>query len=353
MQQLSEGADPRSTRAHGATRWICAAALVTAALMAQPAAAQTTHASKTAKAHPKTAAASAPAQPSDGLVEAPETASLNLCTAYTPGVGMSYQLFAVSPQNADQTAVAWQKLYAQPTQCAELSFQDLLAFHDALPGAPQWTEAGWNSDIPTYARNLRLPKASSTTTAGALASDFARAAASAKRNPEALLWAQAAVRLGADGASDQVAFLTARMAKEQEAANAAAALKAAQAAAAPLAAQIQERQDRDYAERCKKLALAARQREEEEAMRRQQEVATATSGLAVGIRSAAAQNPSPQFGAGVAQATAFNATPSGSAASTRPEEPETISADSRIRASKPKVVSQTGCAPAVTAAAGG
>jgi colicin import membrane protein len=91
---------------------------------------------------------------------------------------------------------------------------------------------------------------------GQAAQEQALVAASLNHYTDALALAQKAASLGHPMEKDQVDYFTQRAAREADAAAAAARFRAAQEAAAPQAEQIKARQQKDYAERARRAALA-------------------------------------------------------------------------------------------------
>lgn len=109
---------------------------------------------------------------------------------------------------------------------------------------------------------------------GQAAQDQALIAASKNHYIDALALAQKAANLGKPMEKDQVDYLTQRAAQETAAVEQAAKLRAAQEAALPEAEKIKARQQKDYAERARRAALA------KECAQQNQSVGAATQGYA-------------------------------------------------------------------------
>lgn len=91
---------------------------------------------------------------------------------------------------------------------------------------------------------------------GQAAQEQALVAASKNHYVDALALAQKAASLGKPMEKDQVDYLTQRAAQESAAIEQAAKLRAAQEAALPEAEKIKARQQKDYADRARRAALA-------------------------------------------------------------------------------------------------
>lgn len=95
-----------------------------------------------------------------------------------------------------------------------------------------------------------------STDPGQAAQEQALVAASKNHYVDALALAQKAASLGKPMEKDQIDYLTQRAAQETAAVEAAAKLRAAQEAALPEAEKIKARQQKDYADRARRAALA-------------------------------------------------------------------------------------------------
>ena len=109
---------------------------------------------------------------------------------------------------------------------------------------------------------------------GQAAQDQALVAASKNHYIDALALAQKAASLGKPMEKDQIDYLTQRAAQETAAAEQVAKLRAAQEAALPEAEKIKARQQKDYADRARRAALA------KECAQQNQSVGAATQGYA-------------------------------------------------------------------------
>ena len=181
------------------------------------------------------------------------------CTAHGAKAASTYVVVQVPVDQMDDTSLAWEKSFPDTPVCVKVSVDDAVQFLSMARNNPNWLAAQWqpNADVLKAANAAPEPaKAVDTTEQAQVITDQAETAARGGDYTGALALAKKAADLGHPLDASEVAFWTKRSAQQEQAAADAAKLKAAQQAASATAQQIKDRQQKDYAERARKAALA-------------------------------------------------------------------------------------------------
>jgi hypothetical protein len=158
----------------------------------------------------------------------------------------------------DDASLDWERNQPDTPVCGLVSAEVATQFLRTTQNNPLWAAADWKPTAESLkaasaaAAAAAAPKPPTQAELAAQVADQAGAAARKGDYTAALALAQKAAAMGHPMEKDQVDYFTERSAQQERAAAETAKLKAAQQAAAATAAQIMDRQQKDYADRARK-----------------------------------------------------------------------------------------------------